>query len=120
MFRRSVLLVLAICALVFAANAGATAGPIGPLPPGPTTNISTPAGSLVSVVLPKGAQGRGWRQAGTINQKVLREVNEANVGPNVVIVFKTVGKGTAKAVYALTKGETSKAYASSTFVITVR
>ena len=66
-------------------------------------------------MLPKGAQGRVWRQAGTINQKVLREVNEANVGPNVVIVFKTVGKGTAKAVYGLTKGETSKAYASSTY-----
>ena len=120
MRRRTTALVTVIAALAFAAGAGATAGPIGPLPPGPITTISTPAGSLVSVALPKGAQGRVWRQAGTINQKVLREVDEANVGPNVVIVFKAVGKGKAKAVYGLTKGETSKAYASDTFVITVR
>lgn len=120
MRRRSTLLLTVIAALASAAVAGATAGPIGPLPPGPVTNISTPVGSLVSVALPKGAQGRSWRQAGTIDQKVLREVTEANVGPNVVIVFKAVGKGTTKAVYGLTKGETKKAYASDTFVITVR
>jgi hypothetical protein len=120
MRRRSTLLVTMIAALASAAVAGAAAGPIGPLPPGPVTTISTPVGSLVSVALPKGAQGRVWRQKGTINQKVLQQVNEANVGPNVVVVFKAVGKGTTKAVYGLTKGETSKAYASDTFVVTVR
>jgi hypothetical protein len=119
MRRRSALVLTVLAALVFAAAAGATAGPIGPLPMGPVTSISTPAGTLVSVVLPKGAQGRSWRQANTIDQKVLREVTEANVGVNVVVVFKAVGKGTTKAVYGLTKGETKKAYASETFVVTV-
>ena len=37
-----------------------------------------------------------------------------------MIVFKAVGKGTTKAVYGLTKGETAKAYASATFLVTVR
>ncbi len=120
MFRRSMFLLTVVAALAFAAVAGATAGPIGPLPPGPVTTISTPVGSLVSVALPKGAQGRVWRQAGTVNQMVLNQVGEANVGPNVVVVFKAVGKGKAKVAYGLTKGETSKAYASATFVITVR
>jgi hypothetical protein len=48
-----------------------------------------------------------------------KEVTEANVGQNVVIVFRAVGRGTTKVVYALTRGETKKAYASDTFVVTV-
>jgi hypothetical protein len=119
MLRRLPLLLVTICALAFAANAAATAGPIGPLPPGPTTTISTVHGSLLSVVLPKGAQGRSWRQANSYDSKVLKEVTEANVGQNVVIVFQTVGPGTTKVVYALTRGETKKAYASDTFVVKV-
>jgi len=119
MLRRSTLPLLTICALAFAANAAASAGPIGPLPPGPTTTISTVHGSLLSVVLPSGAQGRSWRQAGTYDGRVLKEVTEANVGQNVVIVFRAVGLGTTKVVYALTRGETKKAYASDTFVVKV-
>ena len=48
-----------------------------------------------------------------------KEVTEANVGQNVVIVFRAVGPGTTKVVYALTRGETRKAYASDTFVVKV-
>jgi hypothetical protein len=48
-----------------------------------------------------------------------KEVTEANVGQNVVIVFRAVGRGTTKVVYALTRGETRKAYASDTFVVKV-
>ena len=120
MFRRSTLLLAALAALAFAAAAGATAGPIGPLPRGPVTNISAPTGSLVSVVLPRGAQGRVWRQAQIIDQKVLHEVSEADIGQYAIIVFKAVGRGTTKAVYGLTRGETKKAYASATFVVHVR
>ena len=73
-------------------------------------------GSLLSVALPKGAQGRSWRQAGSYDGRVLKEVT---VGQNVVIVFRAVGRGTTKVVYALTRGETKKAYASDTFVVKV-
>ena len=120
MTRRTTALVTAVAALAFAASAGATAGPIGPLPPGPVTNISAPVGSLVSVALPRPTQGRVWRQAGVVDPKVLHEVAESDSSHYVVIVFKAVGRGKTKAVYALTKGETKKAYASSTFVVTVR
>ncbi len=120
MLRRTTVLCAIGLALATAGRAGATAGPIGPLPRGQVTTLTTPRGSLVSVVLPKGAKGRSWRQARTVNGAVLREVTEANVGATVVIVFKAVGAGSAKAVYALTRGETAKAYASVTYKVTVR
>jgi hypothetical protein len=121
MFRRSTwLLLITLCAVSIVAGAGASAGPIGPLPPGPTTTISAPTGTLVSAVLPPGARGRSWRQAGSYNTKVMSEVTEANVGKNVVIVFKTHAKGTTTVKYGLTRGETKKAYASATFVVHVR
>jgi hypothetical protein len=120
MFRRSLVFLSGLAVLAFAASAFAAAGPIGPLPPGPITTISASTGSLVSVALPKGAQGRGWRQKGVVDQKVLRQVGEGNVGGNVVIVFKAVGKGTTKVFYGLTRGEESKAYASATFVVSVK
>jgi hypothetical protein len=119
MLRRSMLLLVAVAARAFAAGAGATATPVGPLPPGQVTTISTIGSSLVAVVLPKGAQGRVWRQARPYDLHVLSQVSEANVGPNVVIVFKTVGRGSTKVVYGLTRGETRKAYASATFIVRV-
>jgi hypothetical protein len=120
MLRRSTVLLVSVAGLVLAAGAGASATPVGPLPPGPVTTISTVGSSFVSVVLPKGAQGRVWRQARQYDGHVLRQVSEANVGANVVVVFKAVGHGSTKVVYGLTRGETRKAYASATFNITVR
>jgi hypothetical protein len=120
MLRRWTLPVVTIVALAIAAAAGASAPPVGPLPRGPVTTISTPRGSLVSVALPTGANGRVWRQARSLDAKVLRQVSEADVGPSVVIVFKAVGRGSTKVVYGLTRGETQKAYAAATFVVNVR
>ena len=54
----------------------ASAPPVGPLPPGPVTSISTPKGSLVSVALPSRA-GKSWRLARAVSPKVLVEVSEA-------------------------------------------
>jgi hypothetical protein len=107
-------------ALILAAGALATATPVGPLPKGPVTSISAARGTLVSVALPHRSGGKVWRQANVVNQKVLRQVSEGDVGSSVVIVFKAVGAGKTKVVYGLTKGETRKAYASQTFKITVR
>jgi hypothetical protein len=112
--------VLAALTLALAIPAAATAPPVGALPPGQVTTVTASKSTLVSVVLPKGAHGRSWRQARSIDTSVLREVTEANVGSTVVIVFKAVGRGTTKVVYGLTRGETKKAYASITYSVTVR
>ncbi len=92
---RTVLIAGALVALTLAAALPATASapPVGPLPPG---------------------------QARPYDLTVLRQVSEANVGQNVVVVFRTVGRGSTKVVYGLTRGETRKAYASATFVMRVR
>jgi hypothetical protein len=118
--RRGTVFLPLIAALVLAAGAFATATPVGPLPKGPVTTISAARGTLVSVALPHRSGGKVWRQAGTVDQMVLTQVSEGDVGASVVIVFKAVGTGTAKIAYGLTKGETKKAYASQTFTVTVR
>jgi hypothetical protein len=107
----------AACAL--AAAASATAPPIGPLPMPTVTHVTTTKGSLVSIALPK-RSGYDWRIAGALKASVVVEQTEGDVGPDVVLVFKTVGKGTATITVAQTKGEGKKAYAAVRYVIAVR
>jgi len=113
---------LAVAAAVAASAtaACASAPPVGPLPAGPTSTIATTAGELVAVALPHRSGGRSWRIARAFNSSVVREVSEADVGANVVIVFKATGAGTATLRFALTRGETAKALESRTFVVRVR
>src|SRR5947209_16044921 len=113
-------LVALLAAFVLAAGAAASSTPVGPLPNGPVTTISAARGTLVSVALPHGSNGKVWRQANVVNTNVLRQLSEGDVGSNVVIVFKAVGRGTTKIAYGLTRGETKKAFASATFAVTVR
>jgi hypothetical protein len=111
-----------VCALALAVTAGAAfadSTPVGPLPPGPRSTIATTKGQLVAVALPHRAGGREWRIARALNARVVRETHEADVGDAVVVVFKAVGKGNATIVFALTKGETAKAYESRTYVVRV-
>jgi hypothetical protein len=62
-----------------------------------------------------------WRLARNVDQRVLRQVSEADVGTNVVIVYKAVGAGNVSVVYALTRGDaSSKAVRSSTYKVRVR
>jgi hypothetical protein len=110
---------VAMLALVLAFPALASSPPVGPLPAGPVTSITTPKGSLVSVALASRA-GKSWRLARAVSPKVLVEVSEANVGSSVVIVYRAVGRGSASVRYGLTRGETRKAYASATFNVRVR
>jgi hypothetical protein len=114
------LLAVAAAALVLVLPAEASAPPVGPLPKGPVTTISTHKGSLVAVALPHRANGRVWRLARAVDPKVLREVSEADVGKDVVVVFRAVGAGKARLAYGLTRGETRHAYASLTFAVTVK
>jgi hypothetical protein len=107
---------LAVAAL--AAPAIASAPPVGPLPAGPTTQITTQRGALVAIALPS-SPGRSWRLARAFDSRVLQEVREANVGASVVIVFKSTGRGHTTLIYGLTRGETAKAYAARRFRVVV-
>ena len=106
-------------AFVLVAPAAASAPPVGPLPAGPTQHIATQRGQLVAVALPHAAGARSWRLARAVDPKVLREVSEADVGANVVVVYKAFGRGKVTVVYALTRGETAHAYAARRFVVSV-
>jgi hypothetical protein len=103
-----------------ASAAAASAPPVERLPAGPRSTIQTTVGELVAVALPHRAGGRVWRAARTVNGNVLREVSEADVGQQVVVVFRAAGKGTAVVAFGLTRGETTKAYESRTYTVTVR
>ena len=64
--------------------------------------------------------GLVWRVARKFNPKVVRQAGEGEDRLNVQLRLRAVGVGTTKVVLALTKGETRKAYAARTWVITVR
>jgi hypothetical protein len=94
-------------AIVAVAHADST--PVGPLPAGPVSSTTTQPGQLVAVALPKARPGTGlvWRLARPYDPKMVRQLSEADVGRNVVLVFKVVGRGDAALVFALTRGDTS-------------
>jgi hypothetical protein len=119
----ALLALAAALTITVATVAGARTGaapPVGPLPSGPTSTIQTQVGQLVAVALPHRPSGRVWRVARSIDSKVLVQVGEADVGANVVLVFKAKGKGTATVSFGLTRGETSKAYEARRFVAIAR
>src|SRR6476469_6493921 len=107
-----------VAALALSGVAGASAPPVKNIPIGPVSTIATQRGQLVSVALPHAA-GKSWRIARALNAKVIREVGEADVGRNVVVVFKAVGKGRVTVVFARTRGEAPRADASRSFRVTV-
>jgi len=97
----------------------ASAPPVGPLPAGHVSSIQTVAGDLVAVALPHRTGGKVWRIARAFDPSVVVEDGEADVGSNVVVVFRAEGRGTTKLVFALTRGERAKAYESRAFVVRV-
>jgi hypothetical protein len=113
-------LVAAALALTCAAAANASAPPVGALPAGPTSAIQTNRGELVAVALPHRTGGRVWRIARAFNPAVLKQVSEANVGANIVLVFRAVGSGTTTLMFGLTRGEQTTANQSRRFSIEVR
>ena len=118
--RLTSVLVLATVAAATAVAAVASTTPVGPLPAGPKATLTTQAGELVAVALPHRSGGRSWRIARAFDSKILHQVSEADVGPTVVLVFKTTRPGTATLALALTRGETAKAYEARTFKVHVR
>jgi hypothetical protein len=97
----------------------ATAPPVGPLPAGPSSTVVTRVGQLVAVALPHRTGGRSWRIARPFDATVLRQVGEADVGANVVLVFAARRAGATTLRFALTRGEAAKAFESRTFVVHV-
>ena len=61
-----------------------------------------------------------WRLARRVSPAIVRQVSEADVGANVVVVFRATGRGTAKIVFALTRGEATRALASATYDVSVK
>jgi hypothetical protein len=116
-------LLVAGAALSLAAAARADSTPIGPLPPGPSSTITTAPNQLVAVALPHAPEKSGlvWRIARRYDSGVVRQDSEGDLGANVVLVFKVIGRGKTTLVFALTRGDTSsKAVKSATHKILSR
>jgi hypothetical protein len=96
-------------ALATAAAVQADSTPVGPLPRGPISAIATAPNQLVAVAMPRATTRSGlvWRLARRYDSQVVRQISEADVGPNVVVVFRVVGRGDTSLVFALTRGDTS-------------
>ena len=113
----------ALTATILATVAGArtaAAPPVGPLPSGPTSTIQTQVGQLLAFALPHRPSGRVWRIARAFDSKVLAQVGEADVGANVVLIFKAKAKGSTTVSFGLTRGETAKAYEARRFSVKVQ
>jgi hypothetical protein len=123
MFRNRVaapaVVVAAFGAGVLAAVGLASAPPVGPLPAGPSSTIKTTKGQLVAFALPHRSGGRVWRLARAPKLSVLRQVSEADVGNQVVLVYVATGRGTTNVAFGLTRGETPRAYESRRYTVSV-
>src|SRR5437879_1372920 len=108
------LVVVAAVAVTVAAGstANATAPPVGPLPPGPSSPVGTSGGPPGPVALPQRSGVRNWRIARAYDPKVVTEIGEGNLRNAVVVVFRAVGHGKTMLRFALTRGESARAYES--------
>lgn len=123
-WRRAVVSVaVAGCAAALATGAArADSTPIGALPKGPQSSIASERGTLVAIALPrqKPSTGLVWRLARQVDPSVLRQVSEGEVGSSLVVVFRTVHMGSARVVFALTRGDSSPhALRSRTYTVRV-
>lgn len=120
MHRRDLIaaLTIATAAAAFPLLADASAPPIGALPTPAETLVQTHTGSLVSVALPRRSDLE-WRIARNSDQKVMRQISEADVAGSVVLVFKTVGKGSTSVTLAETRGERTKVYRAVRYTVRV-
>ena len=115
------LLIASAAAAVAAASAGASAPPVGKLPPATTVVVKATVDKTLTVTLPKPAiQGGVWRVARAFDPRVVQQQGERTLPSGAIrITFHTMGPGTTRVVFALTKGETAKAYAARAWRITV-
>jgi hypothetical protein len=110
-------------ALAITTAARGDSTPIGPLPPGTSSTITTSPSQLVAVALPHASSRSGlvWRLARRYDTSIVRQISEADVNANVVLVFKVLGRGKTSLVFGLTHGDTSsKAVKSATHTVISR
>lgn len=113
----------AMAALSLSRSAAADSTPVGALPAGAVVTTTAPRGTLVAVALPapRPASGLVWRLARNVDPKVLRQAAETEAGGSVVVVFRAVGPGRVRVVFALTRGDASaKAVAVRSYRVSVR
>ena len=97
--------------------------PVGPLPPGPVSTVTTERGQLFAVALPrpKASTGLVWRIARKFDSRVVRQTTEGDLGNTLVVVFRAFGRGRTSIVFAATRGESSsKAIKAATTRVTVK
>jgi hypothetical protein len=122
MTRKRLAFLVAAASLTGVSTAAADSTPVGPLPAGPVTTVSTERGSFVAVALPrqKASSGLVWRLARRVDPRVLRQVSEADVGSSVVVVFRALARGRSTVAFGLTRGESSsRAVRSITYRVQV-
>ena len=121
--RAAVSVLVAGCVAALAIGAArADSTPIGTLPKGPRSSIASERGTLVAIALPrqKPSTGLVWRLARQVDPSVLRQVSEGDVGSSVVVVFRAMHTGSARVVFALTRGDSSpRALRSRTYTVRV-
>jgi hypothetical protein len=116
---RTVLIALLVAA-VAASAAFASAPPVGPLPGGPTKAVAVKTHGTFVITLPKSKQaGLVWRVARPFKSGVVRQLDEGETKSSVWLRFRSVAPGRTSLVFALTRGERTKALAARTFVVTV-
>jgi hypothetical protein len=102
-------------------SARATAPPIGPLPPGPTTTIVTQTQELVALALPRGQSGLVWRAAPPYDPRVVRPYAEQDIAKNLtVLVYLARRPGTAELRFGLTDDDHPKAYRAARYHVIVK
>ena len=127
---RATSVALTVAALALTAATAALAGPaargaaepVGPLPKHPVFYVKVLRGATFLVRAPKRPANSGlvWRVARQFDGKVVQQVGEGEDRLTVWLRFKAVRAGTTRVVLALTKGETRKASAARTWVVTAR
>ena len=106
---------------LIAAAALASAPPVGRLTALKTTFVKTTPDRMVVVTLPRPAiKGGVWRIARAFDAEVVQQLGERTLATGGVrITLQATGPGTTRVVFALTKGETARAYAARAWQITV-
>ena len=114
--------VLATMALAAAGgSARATAPPIGPLPPSPTTTIVTYTQELVALALPRGDSGLVWRAAPPYDPTVVLPYAEQDIAKDLtVLVYLARRPGTATLQFGLTNDDHPKAYRAARYRVIVK
>ena len=115
------LLVAGGVAVIAAAGASASATPVGKLPPATKIAYKVTPDKSLTLTLPRPAiKGGVWRVARAYDSKVVFQQGERTLASGAIrITLHATGPGTTRVIYALTKGETAKAYAARIFEITV-